>query len=323
MMRLALCLAVLATRALADVDTVLNEHIQPRYSALAEATATLAATAAADCTPEAVKPAYHTAYDAWIGISHIQFGPVEDQALALAMAFWPDPKDRTAKALARLTADADPAVNDPAAFAQVSAAAQGLTALERVLFEDQPNTAYACALTQAIATSLATHAAQLDDLWPDFAALMSTAGTDGNTRFQDPVEAQRALYTALSTGLEFLEDQRLGRPLGTFDKPRPQRAEARRSNRSLRHVTIQLLALRELANALAENDLPITNSTFDAALEKANALDDPAFAGVADPVKRFRVEALQQAVRDIRTAVASEVGTPLGVSNGFNSLDGD
>lgn len=213
-MRLAILFAVLTTPAFADVDAVLNDHIAARYATLAEAAQKLAETAAADCTPAAVLPAYHAAYDAWIGISHIQFGPVEDQGLALAMAYWPDPKDSTAKAIARLSTDTDPAVNDPADFAQVSAAAQGFTALERVLIEDQPDATYACALTQAIATGLATKSAQLANDWPDFATLMSTAGVDGNTRFQSPQEAQRALYTALSSGLEFVEDQRLGRPLG-------------------------------------------------------------------------------------------------------------
>ncbi|MGR3491358.1 MAG: imelysin family protein, partial [Shimia sp.] len=52
-------------------------------------------------------------------------------------------------------------------------------------------------------------------------------------------------------------------------------------------------------------------------------IDDPAFAGVADPIGRLRVEAIATALRDIRALVALELAPTLGVSAGFNALDGD
>ncbi|MEM7667488.1 MAG: imelysin family protein, partial [Pseudomonadota bacterium] len=264
---------------------------------------------------------FHDAYDAWIGISHIQFGPIEDQGLSLAMSFWPDPKDSTGKAIARLTTAQDPIVNTQEEFSEVSVAAQGFTALERLLYDPQPDAAYACRLTQAIATGLARKAETLANGWGDHAALMRAAGT--NNRYQTEDEAKRALYTALSTGLEFLHDQRLARPLGTFDRPRPRRAEARRSDRSLRHIKLSLAALEDLATKMHEGDLTETRAAFAEARMRADALDDPSLAGVADPSKRFQVEVLQRAVNDIRNAVNTEIGKPLGITVGFNALDGD
>ncbi|APX14088.1 imelysin family protein [Tateyamaria omphalii] len=317
----ALCLAALP--AVADVQRTIDTHILPGHATLAEETAKLAEAAQTDCTPASLRPAFHTAYDAWISISHIQFGPIEDQALHLAMSFWPDPKDSTGKALARLTTATDPIVNDAQSFADVSVAAQGFTALERMLYDPQPDAAYACQLTQAIATGLARKAGSIQVDWPAFATLMIMAGEDGNTRFQTPVEAQRALYTSLSTGLEFLHDQRLGRPLGTFDRPRPRRAEARRSDRSLRHIQLQLAALETLATTMTDTDLTATKAAFATARTRADALDDPALQGVADPAQRLKVEVLQQAVRAIQVAVIDDIGTRLGITAGFNSLDGD
>ncbi|MFP7674909.1 imelysin family protein [Marivita sp. S0852] len=322
-MRLAVAFCLLASPALSDVSNALDKHILPAYGKLAEATQMLADVAQADCTPSAVIPAYHTAYDAWIAASHIQVGPIEDQGLAIALAFWPDPKDRTAKALARLTSAQDPVVDDASAFVEVSAAAQGFTALERVLFDPQPNRDYACRLTRAITVGLANKAVALNTAWPEFAALMRLAGADGNTRFQSPEETQRTLYTALSTGLEFLHDQRLGRPLGSYDRPRPTRAEARRSDRSLRHIQLSLAALEDLAVTMTDGDLTQTRAAFAEARARAAELNDPALAGVANPAKRIRVEALQRTVRDIQNAINSEIGTPLGITAGFNSLDGD
>ncbi|MEM8654331.1 MAG: imelysin family protein [Pseudomonadota bacterium] len=322
-MRLALVLCLTALPALADVQRAIDTHILPGQTALAHATDDLASDAAANCTPEAVRPAFHAAYDAWISISHIQFGPIEDQALTLQMSFWPDPKDSTGKALARLTAAQDPIVDDPGAWAEVSAAAQGFTALERLLYEAQADADYACRLTQVIATGLADKSAAILADWPAFATLMTTAGADGNTRFQSEDEAQRALYTALSTGLEFLHDQRLGRPLGTFDRPRPRRAEARRSERAQRHIELSLAALEDLATSMIDSDLTDTRAVFTKARELAAALEDPALAGVSDPIRRIRVEALQRTVRDIQNAVNTDIGKPLGITAGFNSLDGD
>ncbi len=123
------------------------------------------------------------------------------------------------------------------------------------------------------------------------------------------------------TGLEFTKDQRLGRPMGTFERPRPTRAEAWRSGRSQRNVVLSLEALRVLATELAE--APETDTAFARAIATAEALDDPVFAGVADPGKRFRLEALQQEIAQVQTVAATEIGAALGVSQGFNSQDGD
>ncbi|MEO0864229.1 MAG: imelysin family protein [Pseudomonadota bacterium] len=326
-MRLALlfpfALGFIALPAFADVDRALRDHILPGHEELARATDALASNAAADCSPATVRPAFHAAYDAWIAIGHIQFGPIEDQALTLAMSFWPDPKDSTGKALARLISNQDAIVDDRSAWPEVSAAAQGFTALERLLYEAQPDQAYACRLTRIVAAGLADKSADILRDWPEFASQMTTAGADGNTRFQSPIEAQRAVYTALSTGLEFLHDQRLGRPLGTFDRPRPRRAEARRSERSLRHIQLSLAALEDLAFTLSDGELADTRAAFAAARARADDLNDPTLASVADPGGRFRVELVQQAVRAVQIAVIDDIGKPLGISAGFNALDGD
>ena len=139
--------------------------------------------------------------------------------------------------------------------------------------------------------------------------------------FLSEAEACAALFTALATGLEFTADGRLGRPLGTFDRPRPNRAEARRSGRSARTALLSLRALRDLAATLAE--APRTLEALDCAAASAEALDDPTLAGVAEPSGRFAVEALQTEVAQARRAAAEEIGAALGVASGFNALDGD
>ncbi|MAC81864.1 MAG: imelysin peptidase [Rhodobacteraceae bacterium] len=314
---------LLPVTAHAGLREVAQDHILPGYAAFAQATANLAATAETDCTGDATRAAYQQAFDAWMGISHIQFGPIEDMNLSLAIAYWPDTKNRTGKALAGLIAAEDPIAYDRAAYREVSIAAQGFFALERLLYDPSIDASdYVCALTGSIAGGLADTATMLSDAWVDYADVLATPGPD-NPAYPTPEDAARKVFTALNSGLEFDRDTRLGRPLGTFDRPRPTRAEARLSARSQRNVELSLAALQDLAEKLADDPIPGTLARFDIARTSASDLDDPVFDGVDTPMQRFRVEALQQDVRDIQTVMATEIGAALGVSAGFNSLDGD
>ncbi|GGE18985.1 signal peptidase [Primorskyibacter flagellatus] len=323
---LALALLI-ATPAVSGVPEAVNDHTLPRFHSFAVQTRALAVNAAADCTAEAVIPSYHNAFDAWMGVSHLSFGPLEKDGRGLAIGFWPDKRGMVASTVAGLVRDEDAAVDDTADFAQVSVAGRGLFALEQLLFGSDyagyGRDSYTCRLVQAVAADLARMAAEVDAEWQDQAQLMLSAGEAGNTAYLTPREPAQQYYTALMAGLEFTADQRLGRPLGTFDRPRPERAEARRSERSLRNVVLSLEALGDLAEKLADGPVPATAEAFATARATAEDLQDPVFATVDDPSGRLKVEIVQQRVRAARDAAKAEVGAPLGVSEGFNSADGD
>lgn len=325
--RLCLCMiltgaALLATPPRADVAEVVTQHILPGYAAFAQASTALDRTAAQTCDPATLIPAYHAAFDAWMAVQHIHLGPVEDEGRSLAIAFWPDPKGLGRKAQTALL-QASPARLTPAAFAEQSVAARGLTGLERLLYPTAPWPADTCPLIRATAHDLARMAAAIHAGWTDsFADHLLTAGQADNTRYLTPSEARQALFTLLVSGLDHLHDQRLGRPLGSFDRPTPERAEARASGRSLRNVTLALTALRDLSVALTDS-APQTLAAFDRAIALAQDLDDPVLDGTATPAGRLKVEILQQAVAQARLSALSEIGPALGVGMGFNALDGD
>lgn len=322
---LAFVLAFAAGPAAADVDAVIDAHILPGYAAFAEAT-TVLVDATADCAPETIRPAWNEAFDAWMGVSHLRFGPVEQDGRSVVVAFWPDERGATPKALAGLIADEDPIIEMPEGTARVSVAARGLFALEYLLYDPQFSEAgsYGCALVQALTDDLAVLAADVSDEWQGgYAETLRSAGAEGNATYLSDREARQALFTALLTGLEFTADQRLGRPLGTFDRPRPTRAEAWRSERSQRNVVLSLRALSDLARLLTDDGAPRTDAALAQAIERAEDLSDPAFAGVSDPSSRLKVEIVQQAVRAAHDTALAEIGPSLGVSAGFNSSDGD
>lgn len=323
-MLLTLCLAApfCATPALADFEQTLSDHILPGYAAFAASTQALAEAAAKDCKADGLKPAFNTAYDAWLGVQHLHFGPAEADGLSVAIAFWPDPKGSGAKAQRALLLG-DPAQLSPEHFPDQSVAARGLTGLERLLYPAEPLPADPCALIQATTLDLARMAKLINESWINsYAKTVLTAGDLGNTSFQTRPEVRQTLFTQVVAALEFDKDQRLGRPLGTFDKPRPERAEALASGRSQRNVLLSLQTLRAMVVTLT-SDAPLTLAGFDRAIKLAKTLDDPAFAGVATPQGHLKVEILQQAVSALTDTVVSELGPELDVGVGFNAADGD
>lgn len=324
MRRLALVIGLTLTAlpARADFPEAVRDHILPGYAAFEQATAALDASAQADCTAQALRPAYQAAWDAWMAVAHLRLGPVEEEGRVLAIAFWPDPKALGTKAqMALLTGD--PAALSPEHFPEQSVAARGLTGLERLLYPAEPLPADPCALIRATTADLARMAAGIEADWRGgYADVLLTAGEPGNTTFLSRPEVRQALFTQLAAGLEFVEDSRLGRPLGTFDKPRPERAEARAAGRSLRNVLLGLRAMKGLVEALTP-DAPQTLAAFDHAISLAEGLNDPVFAGVAEPESRLKVEILAEAVDAIRAVILTELAPELDVGIGFNAADGD
>ena len=78
-----------------------------------------------------------------------------------------------------------------------------------------------------------------------------------------------------------------------------------------------------MAGFSARYDAALTLAALDKAKATAEGLDDPTFAGVADPGSRLKVEILQQQVTAAKDALMAELVPALGVGTGFNAADGD
>lgn len=316
----------LAAPADAGVPEVLDRLVQPGFARFVETTRALAQTARADCRAEAVLPAYHASFDAWMVLADLRLGPLETGALGVA--FWPDLRGFIARTLGAMIAAEDPVVQDPAAFAQISIAARGLFALDMMLADPALSGygagSYSCVLVQALADDLATQAEALSTGWHEaFAPLLRAPGSPANSTYLTGAEAQRAVYTQIISGLEFTADNRLGRPLGTFERPRPNLAEARRSGRPLRNVLLSAQTAVALAQALAGQALPKTEAALARVQGAAAPIKAADFSDIDTPGARLKLEILQQEIRALKGAIIAEVGMPLGISPGFNAQDGD
>jgi predicted lipoprotein len=89
-------------------DALVEDHIVPRYAKLAEATGRLNTLAEHICEMPSsmsvndLRKAAVAAQDAWQRVQHVRFGPVEQDMRATRIAFWPDVRDRTGRALGEI-----------------------------------------------------------------------------------------------------------------------------------------------------------------------------------------------------------------------------
>lgn len=310
--------------------SIVTEHVLPRFDALATDTEALHKVALHDCdiTSAQLRTAYGEAFDAWISASHLRMGPTEVEDRAFALAFWPDPRGKTAKSLRQLISEQDASVYDATAFSNVSIAARGLYALDYLLYDhslgQNDKAEYTCALVQAITLGIAENSAAIAKDWQEeFAEYVTSPTAIGP--YRNDMEALQALVKSLATGLQVTSDMRLGRPMGEIDRPRPKRAEAWRSGRSHRHVELSLNALKDLASYLTDGTT--VEGSFDDGFARAEAqlarTDDPVFALVSDPSGRFQMDILKLELDYLRDEPMTVLQEDLGVTSGFNALDGD
>ena len=308
--------AALAGRALSEI-------ILPGYQRLAEATETLAAEADGACSGEGpieagpVEDAFNAAFDAWIAVEPLRFGP----AGASGIADWPAGEAETPKALDALAASEDPVVDDRPAFAATPAADRGLLAAEYLLFG--PGAAklegdtYSCRLLMAVTRNLSDASAAILAGWQGhWSRTLQDAGAPDNTDWKSPEAATASLYAALADGLAADADLRLARPLGSDD---PHQVESWRSGRSLRNLELSLTALRAYAASvfapvLSPEAAARVDAAFAAALAAADRVGGPLETAVGSDAGRAAVTALQAQVRQASAAAATEIAPVLGIA---------
>ncbi len=337
-MRLLLAALLLLSSHVAEAATdyrAINEaavrgHIQPRFAKLDAATQSLADAAAAGCgDPAALRRAWTETMRAWQAVQHLRFGPALLQNRHQRFAFWPDPRNSVPRQLADLFQ-----AGQLPSFATGSVAVQGLTALERELFDageaaKLASEPFRCSWAQAAARNLAEMGNALHAEWRDGGAYPKEfiAAKGDLVPYKEPKEATLDLFKALHQAIELVADHKLARPLGkTVKDQRPQMAELWRSRQSGPAVAIDIEAARDLFKVFAprlENRLLATDLTkrLDDLAVRTKDLDlDTA---LADASKRAMLDRLRADATTLKTLLAEKLAPALDIPVGFNALDGD
>jgi predicted lipoprotein len=340
----ALAALLLAFPALAQTnkETLIRtarEFIIPRYDVLARATALQEADWRSFCAKPQIesfrrlKDDYRSAADEWSGIEFILYGPIANNFRFERMSHWPERKNAIGRAMTTLLARKGEEDLTPERFAQVSAAAQGITALERLLFEKDSDALLLsgtddskrrCAVATAIAAGLSRTSSETLAEWQAPDGPLAKFET-GDKAVID--EAAARLATDYITLFEIIGDQKIGVVLGKdAEEARPTLAEQWRSARSMRAIIVNLAAAEALGRLLVDPGRP-ENETFFLTLSTARSIADGAPTNMgeaaADARQRMRLVLLRDAVRAVRESASDTIPPALGITLGFNSRDGD
>ena len=317
--------------------------VLPAYARLADSAAALDAQAtrlcAADGSLDATRAAWGEAFDAWQGVQHLRFGPVELFMRSMRMQFWPDPRNSVAREVDGLLAKGAPTPS----FDELTVPAQGFPALEVLLYGEPPAPGTpACALLTTIAGGVAKMAADTLGGWRGgerpYREVVAQAAA-GTSHYQSDQEVTQDFFKAAHAALELIADHKLARALGSsVDTARPQLVESARSGRSVANIRANLAAAEALyvgGDDTGGFSRIVREVAGDAALDKllrrafrqtrgtAASITLPLAQAVVDPVERIKVQKLAREAGALKALLAQRLAPALGIALGFNSLDGD
>jgi predicted lipoprotein len=335
-----------AAQAARAVLAAVDRHIIPSYRALAEAAdaqekawnAFATNRAAGDI--EALKTAYNTTADAWARAQLVKTGPLSLFLRYERFAYWPEARNVTQRMLDQLLKSNDPKELSPETLQRDSVAAQGLTALERLLYDgDNPGQLlkapgqageWRTQVGQGIARNMSAIADDVAAEWtaPDGVRAAIAANKPWKTIFADTPEAASLLLTDLVSAFRLIHDVKLLPVMGaSADVARPRVAEAWRSGRTQRNLRLNIESAQALTRVWGETTPAAHRTKIDAlyatALKAIDAAPVDLGDAAADLMRRALVEAARAGVKAVQLEIAATLPTDLGITLGFNSLDGD
>ena len=331
--------------------TLVETHVLPRYALLLAATEAFAATAKDFCANDDrasrahMRARFHDAMEAWMGVQHLRFGPVELFLRADRFYFWPQARGKTAPAVRALVAAGDESALLPPRIDRASTAVQGLLAAEVLLYSAEflgagrGTSMIGCRLLKAVTLNMRGMAAGILAGWregePPFAQFLAEPGPQ-NPYFQDHRDATLSFFKSLHDSLQLIADVKLRPVVGnTIQAARPRLAESRLSGRSHRNIIDNLEALQALYRGEGGPGLGDLVKTADPKLDRllrkafrltiatARSIDRPLEEAAVDLPFWSRTEKLTIQVRALRQIVKDRLAPALALSAGFNALDGD
>jgi predicted lipoprotein len=152
-------------------------------------------------------------------------------------------------------------------------------------------------------------------------------------------EAALAFFQSLHDGLEAIVATRLCPVLGAKPKDdRPRLAESRSSSRSMRNIVVSLAALETLYTGdgkgkvgfallvVARGDRKLDalmRRAFTLTLANARSIGKPLDVALRDKTLRPRAAKLLLQLRALKQIVRTRLAPAIGLTVGFNALDGD
>lgn len=337
----------------AIVAASIDQHIIPSYETLQSASEMLNADITAWCkdgghsegtTRAAVADSFHKTVSAWGSVAFLRFGPARKDSRQQHLAFFPDPRGVVSRQLSTALKRKDPAMLEPGALSQQSAAIQGLPALEVLLYPKGPETKsgldeYGCGLATAISANVTKLSRELATEWtsPDGWRTRMVETGPNNPVYKSDAEAAGELVKALLTGLQIVRDLGFEAMLQAEQRGRARAGLAfERSGLARDFMLASIRSCGSLAKTLRLGDFV----AGDAKVGWINGWISNAFRSLASDTEEMPMPGASQATsgetkgpnrvrrgkfyaNGLRQIIGRQIAPTAGLTLGFNELDGD
>ncbi|MGB3819755.1 imelysin family protein [Achromobacter pulmonis] len=322
-------------------------YARPAAAGMAEAAGKLEGALATWCAkPDAagartVEDGFAGLALAWARLEPLRFGPLVQANRYERLAFWPDTRGVMPRQVQAVIAAQDAGLLKPGALSGRSVAVQGLPALEYVLYGEPallrqtgaPTFAYACGYARAVSANVAAISREVAQAWDGkagFGRQFARPQAD-NDLYRDPQEVAAEAMKALSTGLQLARDVKLLPVLGAAaDDARPRRAAFWRSGLSMRTLAAGLDGLAAFYTAggyaLPKGEDWMAQAVLGELRSAARTLREvpaPLEQALTDTEGRRLLGLAALTLKNAKAIVDQDLAPALGVTIGFNALDGD
>jgi len=332
----------------ADIGSrVVKQYVEPGLAAFTKATAELENKITALCAAPAepalrdARSAFAETIGAWGPVSILRFGPLTQESRFEHIFFWPDIRSVTLRQVQGLLAQRDEQAATPMELREKSVAVQGLPALEFLLYGAGSEELalkggdYRCRYAGAIAANLAQLAGEIAAAWDQdspFNAAFTRPSAD-SALYRSPSEVASEIVKALGTSLQFTRDAELLPALGdSMEKANGRRAPFWRSNLTFALLDAQLEGMIELLGAagfdeeLDDDGRAILDTMLFDLKHAQNALAEvntPAEAAFGGEEARGSIAYAAVALQGANRTLGEQLSAAIGLTMGFNALDGD
>lgn len=336
------------------IDAIVSKNIIGGYTSARAAAGKNFATIRSLCeTPSMARLAdarssFSALVLAWSRVEMIRFGPARSENRFERLYFWPDRRGRGRKQVMALIAKSR---TEPLALENLrgkSVAVQGLTALERVLYaKDSDRFAVPentlCPLAREIARSIETTLGEIVQGWSGdngYGATMTKPGPQ-NPVYRNQAEVLQEILRAASEQIQIVRNLKIGSVISDDPaKAKPKRAPFWTSSLTLATLDANLDAVERLFSetgfeaALPEDQTWLVQSLvfeIDQARKVIRELmddgrswiDEGGGALVKDAHVHQRLAYSQIPLAGSSSVLTEGMPEALGLTLGFNSLDGD
>ncbi len=331
----------------AVLQKAVDGFIRPGYDAFRDNARGLENTIEALCAEptnerlNAVKSSFEKTVDAWSRIEIVRTGPVIEQGRFERILYYPDKKSLGLKQVQRYLAEKDGSVATADGLKGKSVAAQGLGALEYVLYgtdsEDvlKDKNSFRCRYGAAIAGNVANLGTELATIWnaPDGTAKNWKEPGPNNPVFRDEREALVALLGIFVHGSEAIRDQRIETFYKGPDNAKfPRTAIYWRSGLTWTSIGANVTAIQTLLHTANMSELlpPDQRSIIGSIdfiaksmVRVSTTIDPDIEKTLSNEKERAKVDYLLLNGKDLIYRINDQYGGAIGLSSGFSFADGD